>query len=124
MAWAIWYSEDDYITSEDYPDLNLIPKEKRFGIQVITQSHLEVVWHTQRGDYYVYEARGGEPRWFAVDRDGLLDYLTEPGPKRPILVGRTIERAAFARVFNAAQQHPLFGKKATFLREEIRPDGA
>lgn len=92
----------------------------RRDIQVIVQENKESRWVTRSGkDYYIWDSRGGEAKWFGVDIFGLHDYLLNPGFKC-VLFGTEIDSKVFREIFELARSE--FGNKEAFERGERHPE--
>jgi hypothetical protein len=117
MRWKIFYGDGStYDSEQGGPEL--APAR---DVQVIINEDSEYLWATQTSsDYYVWDNRTGELRWWGVDKFGLYDYLIEPGWKI-VLFGRTISNEEYAAIFQRAKNDPEWGKKASFRRRERRP---
>jgi len=73
VTFRIYYDVDDIYDSEAGGDM------RARGVQIITQTHPEVGWHTQsKYDFYLWR----DERWVGMDRAGLFDELEERGIAR------------------------------------------
>jgi len=116
VKWKIYYSDGSTIGSENVTPWSL---EKRSDVQVIVQESDEHNWVTRSGsDYYVWDSRGGNPKWFRADIFGLYDYLLKPGFKC-VLFGIEIESKTFREIFNKARSE--FGVKEAYEKAERHP---
>lgn len=120
MNWAIFYGDGSRFDCKmgqpkDAPCQN---------VQVIVQDDPDLVWVSQaKSDYYIWDDRGTGPRWFGVDLFGLWEYLFgEPGAK-VVKAGRTLPSLDYETVWRQAVNDPMFGRKTTWARNELRPDG-
>lgn len=119
--WAIYYSSHDYsehirITSEDFTPIAI---SKRSGVQVIMRQNSDHNWVTLSGyDFYMWDSRGGKPRWWGGDWIGFQNYLLSPGNKC-VLFGEYIEDWLFREIFNKAREE--FGHKTGYLKNERKP---
>jgi len=119
MHWKIYYNDRSTFSSLD-GDPEDAPTR---GVQVIAQDDPRLVWVTQaKSDYYIWDDRGDGPRFWGVDLFGLWEYLfTKPG-KKIALAGMTIGSFDYDEIWRDAVNDPMFGRKATFARDELRPD--
>jgi len=113
MKWVIYYSDGSTISNEDTTPYAV---ERRTGVQVVVQTDDEIKWEMLCGtDYYVWDSRGGRPKWFKASESGLHQYLMQPGFKC-VLLGYEIDRKAYNEIYNRAREE--FGEKAGFTRAE------
>lgn len=118
INWKIYYENDLMFSSLDGSPW-LAPG---LGVQVIVMIDREHGWRTQAGDdYYVWDCRGDETRWWGVDQFGLWEYLfTQPGHKCA-LAGRTTTGDQFNEIFERASNDPDFPQKTAFDSKERKP---
>lgn len=115
--WEVHYSDESFVTSEDFTPYSI---EKRSRVQVIIQPESEHNWVTLSGyDYYMWDDRGGGAKWFGGDREGLSDYLRQPGYKC-VLIGEMIDKALFRKILNKAIER--LGEKSGYDRLERKPE--
>lgn len=118
MDWKIYFI-DQQIDSSQFGPFEI---PTRVGIQVIIQEDPGRGWVTVAGyDYYIWDDRGGGPKWIGVDLFGLHHYLLEPGQKC-VLFGVVIDKTRFYEIFEMAQADASFGKKTGFVVGEMRPN--
>jgi hypothetical protein len=116
VNWKVYYSNETTISSEEATPFSI---EKRDGVQVIVQGSEEHKWRTLSDyDYYMWDARGGDARWFGGDREGLSTYLRQPGHKC-VLIGEFIDDKLFRKIFDKAREE--LGNKEAFTRDERHP---
>jgi len=116
MFWKIYYSDETTISSKEASPFEL---DRRSDVQVIVQKSPEHNWITRSGsDYYVWDNRDGEARWWGVDIFGLHHYLLQPGA-RCVLFGVTIGNDRFRKIFDRARSE--FGNKEAFMPNERHP---
>jgi len=114
--WRVYYSDDTTISSEDTTPAFI---ERRADVQVIVQREPEHNWVTRSGkDYYIWDKRGGQAKWFGVDIFGLHHYLLQPGHKC-VLFGTEIDSDRFREIFNRARDE--FGDKQSYSTRERNP---
>ena len=117
MRWKIYYS-DGSVSNNDATAASIT---KRMDVQVIVQDNNDNGWVTLSGhDYYVFDDRGGGPRWFGVDIFGLHHYLLQPGSKY-VLFGTMIDNRRFDEIFNMARNDNDFRDKTGYLSRERKP---
>jgi len=79
-------------------------------------------WRTQAGnDYYVWDCRGGETRWWGVDRAALDEYLFYYPGHKCALMGRLTSNDQFNEIFKRASDDPDFPIKTAFANKERKP---
>lgn len=116
MSWKVFYSDDTTISSEDTTPFGI---DHRADVQVIIQDSPAHGWVTVSGyDYYVWDARGEETKWWGVDRFGRDHYLLQPGFKC-VLFGTMIDKKTFREIFDRARSE--FGNKEVFANDERHP---
>ena len=116
MKWEVYYSDR---TSINYQDATPISIDRRADVQVIGQESADHRWVTTTGyDYYVWDSRGEETKWWGVDIFGLHHYLLQPGSKC-VLFGTMIDIKTFREIFDRARSE--FGKKEIFATDERHP---
>ena len=118
MRWRVYYSDGSTICSEDATPSSLA---RRVGIQAIVQEDPEKGWIILCGyDYFVWDARGGPPKWFRSDEGGFFQYITQPGSKH-ILLGEWIDDLAYREVLNRANADRTFAAKTGYTPWERKP---
>jgi len=122
--WIIWYDDGSSFSSEDgEPD-----QAPRWGVLCVAEyshDHGRVIWHG--GDYYCYELRSVNERlgeWIRCDLVGLIDYLTQPGREKIVLIGRAVPPAAFWAVYRKADSDPRLPPRSSMSALERAPRGA
>ena len=114
--WKIYYSDGSTIGSKNIDPFYI---EKRADIQVIVQESVDHNWITTCiYDYYVWDSRGEETRWWGADLFGLHHYLLQPG-KKCVLFGTMLDKKTFREIFNRARKE--FGDKKIFTDSEQKP---
>ena len=118
MNWKIYYGDGSTFSSQDGSPW-IVPAR---DVQVIVMIDKDHGWRTQAGsDYYVWDGRDGETRWWGLKDDfALYDYLIDPGYKR-VLFGRTITSDQFSKIFKQATEDPDFPQKTAFANKERKP---
>ena len=117
MKWKIYYGDRSTFSDQDGSPWVAPARD----VQVIVISDPNHGWRTQAGfDYYVWDCRAGETRWWGVDQFGFYDYLIEPGVKR-VLFGRTTTSKGFSEIFKLASNDPDFPDKTAFANKERKP---
>ena len=117
MNWRIYYSDGSTFSDQDGTPWIAPARD----VQVIVMESKEHGWQTQAlTDYYVWDVRSNEARWWGVDLFGLYDYLIEPGHKR-VLFGRTIGKQEFNEIFKRASEDVDFASKTSFANQEHKP---
>jgi len=115
--WVIYYGDGSTFSDEDGLPEVAPPRD----IQLIIVTDPEAGWRTiVNHDYYVWDARGGQPMWWGVDKFGLFDYLLDPGMKR-VLFGRLIDTPTFNAIFQRALSDPRLAAKTNFVNGEAHP---
>ena len=121
MKWKIYYSDhaeesDTSVNSEQVTPYNII---RRADVQVIVQESPDLGWVTLSGyDYYMWDCRGEETKWWGGDIFGLHHYLLQSGYKC-VLFGTMIDKKSFSKIFNLALEE--FEDKTGYTREERKP---
>ena len=116
MKWQVYYSDGSTISSEDATAFSI---ERRIDVQVIIQENSDHNWVTLSGfDYYVWDTKGDETKWWGADRCGYDQYMMKPGFKCA-LFGTMIDKATFREIFNRAREE--HGNKTGYTREEHKP---
>ena len=116
MSWKVFYSDDTAISSLDATPFSI---DRRAGVQVIIQDSADHSWVTNSGyDYYTWDTRGAETKWWGVDIFGLHHYLLQPGSKC-VLFGTMIDKKTFREIFDRARSE--FGNKEVFATDERHP---
>jgi hypothetical protein len=121
VEWKIYYSNGFEIKTFSSKDggPEIAPTK---DVQVIVQIDPDHGWSTQsHADFYIWDSRGGESRWWGVDIIGLSDYFDKPGWKR-VLKGTTVSGKEFTKIFKMALEDDEFPKKTAYYRNERRPD--
>jgi len=118
VRWMVFYGDGTYLSSDDHTPAS-IPYGKREGVQVIIQNDDEHRWTTiSNCDYYMFDYREPETRWWGGDYDGLNYYLRQPGSKH-VLFGTWISKYKFREIFNKARE--IFGEKYGYDSTERKP---
>lgn len=116
MTFGIYFSDGSMVSSEHCTPQAIDP---RAGVQVIIQDNPDHGWDSLSGyDYYVWDARGDEVKWWGCDRFGLHHYWLQPGWKC-ILFGTMIDKKTFREIFDRARSE--FGVKTAFNNYERKP---
>lgn len=119
MDWKVYYSDKKTVDCQQATPSSIV---RRLDVQVIIQGSQDHVWVTLAGyDFYVWDDRGGGPKWFGVDRFGLHHYWLQPG-WHCILFGTMIDKSKFNEIYELATNDPMFGAKASWSRDERKPD--
>lgn len=109
--WCIYYSDGSTISSEDATPFS-VTYGKRENVQVIIQPDLEHNWVTLSGyDYYMWDTREPETKWWGGDQQGLDYYLRTPGFKC-VLFGSFVSKYKFREILNSATKD--LGAKSGF----------
>jgi hypothetical protein len=124
VKWKIYYSDHtkEHDTSVNSEQLTPFGIDRRDDIQVIVQESADHGWVTLSGyDYYIWDARGGDAKWFGVDLFGLYHYLLQPGYKCT-LFGVMLDKVRFGEIFNLAREDMNFTQpKEAFATNERHP---
>lgn len=116
VKWCVYYSDGTTISSEDATPFSVV---RRADVQVIAQESADHNWVTLCGyDFYVWDTRGEETKWWGADRFGRDHYLQQPGFKC-VLFGTFIDDKTFREVFNLARNE--FGNKEIYASKERHP---
>ena len=116
MKWCIYYSDGKTISDEDATPFRI---ERRSDVQVLVQESPDHNWVTTSGfDYYVWETKGEETKWWGADIFGLHHYLLQPGFKC-VLFGVMIDKKTFRAIFDRAREE--FGNKEVYSTDERKP---
>ena len=92
---VIYYGDGSTYSNEDGPPEDAPAR----NVQIIVQPHRQVgVEIVSSADNYVWMDDRG---WWGVDRDGMMDYLIEPGWKK-VLYGRTLLQSEYDQIVKAA----------------------
>jgi len=113
--WKIYYGDGSTFSSREGTPW----RAPGVDVQVIVMNDDNHGWRTQAGDdYYVWDCRGGETRWWGVDKFGLWEYLfIQTGYKRA-LAGKTTTSERFSEIFKRASEDPDFPKKTSYASKE------
>ena len=118
MRWTIYYSDDTTISSRDATPFS-IPYGRRADVQVIVQESADHNWVTTAGyDYYIWDSRGDETKWWGCDKFGWHHYMLYPGSKC-MLFGTMIDKKTFREIYDRARSE--FGNKEVFANNERQP---
>ena len=118
MSWKIYYSDKSIVSSQQATPSSIA---RRLDVQVIIQDSRDHGWVTLSGyDFYIWDDRGGGPKWFGVDQFGLHHYWLQPG-WHCVLFGTMIDKRKFAEIFELATNDPDFRTKTGRTRDERRP---
>ena len=60
------------------------------------------------GDYYVWDGQ-----WFAVDKEGMFQYLCDAGPRR-VLIGRMVDNERWTAIYRRADSDPDFPARTAY----------
>ena len=116
MSWEVFYSDGTTVSSQDATPISIY---RRADVQVIVQESADHNWVTTTGyDYYVWDSRGDETKWWGVDIFGLHHYLLQPGSKC-VLFGTMIDKKTFREIYDRARSE--FGNKEIFANDERQP---
>ena len=116
MMWIVYYSDGSSLSSDEYTPFNL---PRRRDVQVIAQEDKEHNWVTVPAyDYYMWDARYGEPQWYAGDINGLFQYLDSEGEKA-VLFGTWIDKHQYRKILSDVTER-LGNKQGYDARETIR----
>jgi len=113
LAWRIHYGDGATWDDQSGP-LQDAPATNVQAIAVADPTVGRFIW-SQR-DFYWWDAG----QWFGGDIFGLWDYLARPG-WRKVLFGRSLVRADFEQVMNAALADPDLPAKSAWDDREARP---
>ena len=114
--WEVHYRDGTYISSEHTTPWAI---EKRHGVLVIIQTDTEHNWVTVPPyDYYMWDARGGMPQWYAGDINGLFQYLSEPGSKC-VLMGTWVDKYLYRKILDGVVER--MGEKQGYNASEYKP---
>jgi len=112
MAYRVYY--DDH-KEFDVPREGEKPPAR--GVQVIIQEDKSVGWAAVTSkDYYILR----DGRWYAVDENGLYDYLLDTGL---VLFGRMITQEEYDDVMRRAMADLSLARKTGYLPHERKPSG-
>ena len=101
MRWEVYYSDGTSISSYDATPSSIV---RRADVQVIVQESADHNWVTLSGsDYYVWDTKGEETKWWGADIFGLHHYLLQPGT-RCVLFGTMIDKKTFRKIFDLRQK--------------------
>lgn len=115
VAWKVFYDDGATFSSAD-GEPHEAPAR---GVQVIGQADPLVGRRLLTRGYYWYDY--DDDRWYGGDIFGLFDYLARPGHKT-VKFGRTIPRADWEAVKQAANDDPDLPDKSAWDRTEPNPD--
>jgi len=116
MKWQIYYSNGTTINDENATPISI---NSRADVQVIMQENPDHNWLTTSGfDYYVWDTKGEETKWWGADIFGLHHYLLQPGT-RCVLFGTMIDKKTFREIFDRARNE--FGEKSGYTKDERKP---
>ncbi|MHA2163332.1 MAG: hypothetical protein ACXABF_13005, partial [Candidatus Thorarchaeota archaeon] len=95
---------------------------RRADVQVIILENSDHNWVTLSGyDYYIWDTKGSEARWWGVDIFGLHHYLLNSGYKC-VIFGTIIDKNRFREIFNLARKDMAFLQpKEAFESNERQP---
>lgn len=115
MRWRVYYDDEDL----DYSDWDGPAWDAPgSGVQVIAQADPTVGRALVYGkDYYWWDPAAG--CWLGGDRDGLLDYLSRPGPRK-VLAGRTTTPWQHEAAYRRALLDPDLPEKTARYEGEPR----
>jgi len=118
VKWKIYYGNGSTFSDQDGTPWGA----PGLDVQVIVMADKNHGWRTQAGDdYYVWDNRGEETRWWGVDIFGLFEYLfTQPGHKCA-LAGKRITSKEFDAIFKRASEDTDFPHKTAFAHQERKP---
>ena len=118
MKWTIYYGDFSTFSNQDGTPWSA----PGLDVQVIVIESEDHGWMTQAGDdYYVWDCRGGETRWWGVDRAALDEYLFYYPGHKCALMGRMTSSKEFDKIFERAMNDPYFPKKTSFANKERKP---
>ena len=118
MKWKIYYGDGTTFGSQD----GLPQDAPGLDVQVIVMESKNHGWMTQAGDhYYIWDCRGGETRWWGVDRFGLDEYLFYSSGFKVAKSGRKLSTEQFSKIFRRASNDPDFPAKTSFALRERKP---
>lgn len=124
LKWKIYYSDHakDHDTSVSSEQATPFSITRRADVQVIVFESHDHKWRTLSGyDYYYWDSKEREARWWGVDIFGLHHYLLQPGHKC-VLFGTIIDKDRFNEIFNMAREDMLFLQpKVIFANDERQP---
>jgi hypothetical protein len=110
LKWRVYYSNGSVISSEDCSPFELTP---RVGVQVILQEKPDIGWVALSGyDYFMWDDRGGGPKWFRGDEAGFFQYITQPGEKC-VLLGEWVDDEVYGEILREANKDREFFNKKT-----------
>jgi len=116
MWWIVWYADGTSMHSDEVGP-EVLPA---LGVIVIVQYDARHGWAAVTGtDYYVWDDRGGGPRWWGVDQAGWYDYLISPG-WRVTLFGRMVESERYNEILRLAFRDPRLPPKLAYGAREYR----
>jgi hypothetical protein len=114
--WKVYYSDGSAIGSDEISPFKI---ERRADIQVIVQESTEHNWITTCAyDFYLWDTKGKETRWWGADQFGFYHYMLQPGEKC-VLFGTMLDKETYRKIFNQAREE--FGNKEIFTDSELRP---
>ena len=117
IKWRVYYGDGSTFSDHNGSAWSAPGRD----VQVIVLADSNHGWRTQAGDnYYVWDNRGDDHRWWGVDDFGLFDYLIDPGYKR-VLFGRRISNQEFSEIFKRASVDDDIPHKTSFAHQERKP---
>lgn len=118
VKWKIYYSDGSTFSSEDATPFSL---ERRVGVQVIIQEHLDKGWIALSGyDYFMWDDKGAGAKWWKGDEAGFFQYITQPGSKC-ILLGEWVDDVVYNKILERAQKDRMFCNKTGYKNYERQP---
>lgn len=116
--WKIYYGDSSTFSSSD----GTPQRAPGLDVQVIVIADKDHGWRTQAKDeYYVWDCRGGETRWWGVDLFALWEYLFTQSGYKVALAGKRTSSKRFNEIFKLAMDDPDFPKKTSFASTEHQP---
>lgn len=102
MEFKVYYADGTTFSGDafDAPALNvllILERDKDHGRRIVSG-----------GDYYVWDGR-----WFAVDREGMFQYLCDAGPRR-VLLGRMIDGERWVSIYRQAEEDAEFPLRTAY----------
>ena len=115
MNWKIYYGDGSTFGYRDGSPW----RAPGLDVQVIVMDSKDHGWMTQAGcDYYVWDCRAGETRWWGVDKFGLWEYLFITTGHKRVLAGKTTTSERFSEIFKRASEDPDFPNKTSYANKE------
>lgn len=112
MSFRIYYADGSFYDKDPFGAPAL-------GVLVIVESDNDHGRRIVAGkDYYVWDCKNC--RWWTVDYPGMIDYLTQTGPRR-ILIGRTVPNDEWYAAFKRADEDPDFAERTGWGPDECSP---